>query len=139
MDEMPESPPGAQSLLSWMFSALGIGYGILLPLAGLVCFLLVLVVVLRGRGPLAAAALILIVHVPLLIGLFAAFQGAIASFTVIATSASTPKPSELAAGISTALFAPLVGVLFMVPAYATAALGALVRSLGPESKPIDLS
>ena len=100
-----------------------------LPLAGLVCFLLVLLLVLRGKGPMAAASLILIVHVPLLIGLFAAIQGAIASYTVIAMSAVTPKPSEVADGISTALVGPLVGMMLMVPGYATAALGSLIRSL----------
>ena len=77
---------------------------------------------------MAAAALILIVHVPLFIGVFAAVQGAIASYTVIAMSGASPKPSEVAAGISTALVAPLVGMLLTVPGYATATLGALIRS-----------
>ncbi|TWT79659.1 hypothetical protein CA13_10650 [Planctomycetes bacterium CA13] len=122
--------PIRQSLLSWIFAALGLPYVILLPLAGLLCFLLALIVVLRGRGPMAAASLILVVHVPFFIGLFAAIQGAIASYSIIATSVTTPKPSEVAAGISTALVAPLVGMLLMVPGYATAAIGAFIRSLG---------
>ena len=126
---MPDAQPVQQSLLSWMITALGFPYLVILPLAGLLCFLLAGFVVLRGKGPMAAAALILIVHVPLLIGVFAAIQGAIASYTVIAMSVSSPKPSEVAAGISTALFAPLVGMLLMVPGYATAAIGALIRSL----------
>jgi len=132
---MPDAQPVQQSLLSWMFTALGFPYVILLPLAGLLCFLLALIVVLRGTGPMAAAALILIVHVPLLIGIFAAIQGGIASYTVIATSATTPKPSELAAGISTALLAPMVGMLLMVPSYATAALGAFIRALAAKTEP----
>ncbi len=137
---MPDAEPVQQSLLSWMFTALGFPYVILLPLAGLLSFLLALVIVLRGKGPMAGAALILIVHVPLFIGVFAAIQGAIASYTVIAMSASTPKPSEVAAGISTALVAPLVGMLLMVPGYATAALGAFIRSFvanAEETKPKD--
>jgi hypothetical protein len=129
---MPEAEPGSQSYLSWMLTALG-PYGILLPLAGLICFLLALILVLRGKGPMAAAGLILIVHVPLLIGVFAAIQGAIESYTIIASCATTPKPSVLAAGISTGLSAPLVGMLLMVPGYATAALGALIRSLGTDA------
>lgn len=125
---MPDAEPVQQSLLGWVFSALGVPYVLLLPIAGLVCFLLAVVVVLRGKGPMAVAALILIVHVPLLIGVFAAVQGAIASYTVIAMSGASPKPAEVAAGISTALVAPLVGMLMMVPGYATAALGAFIRS-----------
>lgn len=140
---MPDAQPAElvqQSLLSWMFTALGFPYVVLLPLAGLLCFLLALVLVLRGRGPMAAAALMLIVHVPLLIGVFAAIEGGIASYTVIATSAATPKPSEVAAGVSTALFAPLVGMILMVPGYATAALGAFIRALVAKtetSKPLN--
>lgn len=111
-----------------MFSALGLSYVILLPLAGLLCFVLALILVLRGKGPMAVASLILIVHIPLLIGVFAAIQGAMASYTVIAMSSASPKPSEVAAGISTALVAPMVGMLFMIPGYVTAALGSFVRS-----------
>lgn len=135
---MPDAEPVQQSILNWMIMALGYPYVILLPLAGLLSFLLALLIVLRGKGPMACAALILIVHVPLFIGVFAAVQGAIASYTVIAMSAATPKPSDLAVGISTALVAPLVGLLVMVPGYAIAALGALIRSFyanGEEAKP----
>ena len=126
---MLEAEPVRQSLFHWMFTSLGFPYLLLLPLAGLLSFLLALLVVIRGKGSMAGAALILIVHVPFLIGVFAAIQGAIASYTVIATSAMTPKPSELAAGISTALVAPMIGMLLMVPGYLTAALGAFVRAI----------
>ena len=111
-----------------MFTALGFPCVILLPLTALVCFVLALIIVVRGKGPMAAASLILIVHIPLLIGVFAAIQGGIASYTVIAMSAATPKPAEVAAGISTALVAPMVGMILMIPGYATAALGSFVRS-----------
>ena len=130
---MLDAEPVRQSLLSWMLSALGFPYVVFLPLAGLVCFVLALVVVLRGRGPMSGPALILIVHVPLLIGVFAAIQGGIASYTVIATSTSAPKPSEVAEGISTALVAPMVGMLLMVPSYATAAFGTFIRCLAASS------
>jgi biopolymer transport protein ExbB len=45
-------------------------------------------------------------------------QGMIASFEVIASNNSTPKPAELAAGISTALFTTLVGLIIAIPAIA---------------------
>ncbi|MEL6109205.1 MAG: MotA/TolQ/ExbB proton channel family protein [Planctomycetota bacterium] len=53
-----------------------------------------------------------------MIGLFGTVQGMIASFRVIATSPTTPKPSELAEGISTALFTTLVGLAIAIPAIA---------------------
>jgi len=60
----------------------------------------------------------LIGNISPMIGLFGTVQGMIASFRVIATSGSTPKPSELAAGISTALFTTLVGLAIAIPAIA---------------------
>lgn len=124
-----EAEPVQRSLLSWMLEALGFPYVFLLPLAGALCFLLALIVVIRGRGPMAAASLILIVHVPLLIGIFAAIQGAISSYTVIAMSDNTVEAAEVASGVSTSLFAPLVGLLLMAPGYAVAAIGAFIRCL----------
>nr|WP_083904881.1 MotA/TolQ/ExbB proton channel family protein [Rhodopirellula sp. SWK7] len=53
-----------------------------------------------------------------MIGLFGTVQGMIASFDVIANGGSTPKPSDLAAGISTALFTTLVGLFIAIPAIA---------------------
>lgn len=124
-----EAEPVQKSLLLWMMEALGFPYLVLLPLAGALCFVLALVVVIRGRGPMAAASLILIVHVPLLIGVFAAIQGGIASYSAIAMSSGNPQASEVASGISTSLFAPLVGMLLMTPSYAVAAIGGFIRCL----------
>jgi biopolymer transport protein ExbB len=53
-----------------------------------------------------------------MVGLLGTVQGMITSFQVIATGGSTPKPSELAGGISTALFTTLIGLLVAIPAIA---------------------
>jgi len=53
-----------------------------------------------------------------MIGLFGTVQGMIASFQVIARGGASPKPSELAEGISTALFTTLVGLAIAIPAIA---------------------
>ncbi len=53
-----------------------------------------------------------------MVGLFGTVHGMINSFQVIATSGSTPKPAELAGGISTALFTTLVGLAIAIPAIA---------------------
>lgn len=128
---MPENAvPAPQSYVSWVISALGLPYLCLLLLAGTLCFLFALAVVVRGRGPMAASALVLIVPIPLLIGIFIAIQGAIAAYQVIAASPVAPKPSEVAAGNSAALVAPMVGMLMMIPSYLVAATGAFVRSMG---------
>jgi biopolymer transport protein ExbB len=51
-----------------------------------------------------------------MVGLLGTVDGMIASFSVIANSATSPKPAELAAGISTALFTTLVGLVIAIPA-----------------------
>ena len=53
-----------------------------------------------------------------MIGLFGTVHGMISAFQVIATSGSTPKASDLAAGISTALFTTLLGLAIAIPAIA---------------------
>jgi len=53
-----------------------------------------------------------------MIGLFGTVHGMILAFQVIATSPMQPKASELAQGISTALFTTLVGLFIAIPAIA---------------------
>ncbi|MEM8679524.1 MAG: MotA/TolQ/ExbB proton channel family protein [Planctomycetota bacterium] len=53
-----------------------------------------------------------------MIGLLGTVQGMISSFSVIANSPATPKPKELAEGISTALFTTMVGLAIAIPAIA---------------------
>lgn len=51
-----------------------------------------------------------------MMGLMGTVQGMIKSFDKIAMSAVSPKPSELADGISTALVTTLIGLLLAIPA-----------------------
>jgi biopolymer transport protein ExbB len=53
-----------------------------------------------------------------MVGLLGTVDGMIQSFIVIAQSTTTPKPSELAQGISTALVTTLVGLWLAIPAIA---------------------
>ncbi|MBI1347208.1 MotA/TolQ/ExbB proton channel family protein [bacterium] len=60
--------------------------------------------------------LALIGSVAPMLGLLGTVQGMVASFQVIATSATAPKPYQLADGISTALFTTLEGLAVAIPA-----------------------
>ena len=53
-----------------------------------------------------------------MVGLFGTVHGMIKSFQTIATGGSTPEASELAEGISTALFTTLIGLAIAIPAIA---------------------
>ena len=136
---MSEEVGVQQSRLGWIFSSLGLWYTLILPAVALVCFVLTLLLVLRGRGPMAAAAIALIVPVPFLIGIAAALRGAMASFIVIASSSTPAKPSEIAVGISTALVVPLVSLFLMVPSYLVAVAGATIRALVSDGESSDTS
>lgn len=115
-----------ESFLMWMIRCMG-PIGLLIPVAGLCSFALTLVVVIRGKGPFAFAALVFLVPIPFLLGLFGTIQGMILSL-VIATSTVAPKPSEISDGIATSLFNPMLGLVFMTPSYLAATIGAIFRS-----------
>jgi biopolymer transport protein ExbB len=51
-----------------------------------------------------------------MVGLLGTVDGMVASFQVIALSSATPKPSELAQGVSMALITTLVGLWLAIPA-----------------------
>jgi biopolymer transport protein ExbB len=53
-----------------------------------------------------------------MVGLFGTVDGMVRSFSVIALSNTTPKPSKLAEGISTALITTIVGLAIAIPAIA---------------------
>jgi biopolymer transport protein ExbB len=53
-----------------------------------------------------------------MVGLFGTVDGMIRAFIVIARTNTTPKPAELAAGISTALVTTVVGLALAIPAMA---------------------
>ena len=58
----------------------------------------------------------LIGSISTMVGLLGTVDGMIASFVVIANSPTTPKPSELATGISMAMVTTLVGLVLAIPA-----------------------
>jgi biopolymer transport protein ExbB/TolQ len=97
-----------------------------------------LLLVIRGRSWAAGTAIVLLVPLPFLVGLFGSIEGAIMSYMVIAYSSPAPKPAHVAEGISTALVTALVGMLLMAPSYVLAVAGLFVRSmLGERSNPKD--
>lgn len=132
---MPDqAEPARQSFLQWVFMALGVKYTLLLPLFGLLAFLLTAVVVVRGRGSVAGAALLFIVPLPFWVGLYAAVEGAMQAYQVIASTVIEPRLTELAQGFSMSLASLWVGLLMMAPSYAAAMLGLFIRSLLGEGR-----
>jgi hypothetical protein len=129
----PEVGPVPQSFLSWVLAALGFKYAILLAVSALVSFVLTVIVVVRGKGAMAGVALLLTIPIPMLIGVFAAIEGGVSSFPVIATLGKESAPGQVAAFlISTLLVAPMVGMALMAPSYILAILVSFFRSLSAD-------
>jgi hypothetical protein len=124
-----DDAPMQRSKLRWLADALGIRYTMLFLLTGPLVFLGSLIVVALCRRPAPIAAFFPFVAIPFLIGIFGFFDGAISAFTVIASSSVSPKPSEIASGISTALVTPMVGLLLSVPSYLILSTGLFIRAL----------
>ena len=122
MDEGPP-PEESENFVMWLISALGWKYVLLLPASALLSFVLTALLVIAGKGRTTGAALVFIVAIPFLIGLFGMFDGLMASFMVIARSTAAPKPSEYALGMSMSITTPLIGMLLMVPSYLLATAG----------------
>lgn len=134
MNEIPmETTFQQQSFLSWMFSALGPFYGLLIPLTGFALFIGACCVVGLNRRPAVVAAFLVFLPLPLMIGLFGSVHGFISSLSIIATAGSTPRPSEIAEGISMGLFTTLVGLLVTFPSFFVLAFGLFFRTLMDKS------
>lgn len=121
--------PARTSHLAWAFKSLGLCYGTMIPLTGLLLFVGAVAVVALARRPAVIAAYLVFLPLPLLIGVFGTIQGLIASFSVLAHSGSAAKPAELAEGYSTALFTALFGVLVTFPSFLVLAAGLFLRTL----------
>jgi hypothetical protein len=128
-EEFAEELPRQQSYLEFIVNALGWRYMFFLPLAALVSFVLILVLVLRGRGSTLSAALVLLVPLPFLVGILGYVDGLVASLQVIAMSDTAPKPSQLAEGMSMAFVTIWIGMLLSIPSLLLAIGGTFVRSL----------
>ena len=89
---------------------------------------------LKTKPTMAAAALVLIVPIPFLVGLYAAIVGGIQSANLMAVASGEPSQGRAAEAISLSLVPAMVGLLLMVPGYVLAALGCLVRSISASSE-----
>ena len=117
-----------QSMLSWVLSALGSTYTILLPLSALISFIAVLVLVFRGKTPMAVAAILLCVLAPSMIGLFAFLQGTIYAYYEIANGGATPEMPKVVEANATSLVPPFAALFMSIPTYAVATIGTFFRS-----------
>ncbi|HEX3870567.1 MAG TPA: hypothetical protein VHV77_09035 [Pirellulales bacterium] len=122
-----------QSMLHFYQQALGTKYLIWLPLTAIIGFVLTLLAVVKWRGSVSVALLILAVPMPIVAGLYGYFDGMLASFQIIAMSTTQPKPSEWAQGEAMALVSVLVGCWLSVPLFVIAVIGSFIHWIRGEN------
>ena len=103
--------------------------GLLILLSAAAAFVLTILLLARGRNSAAWAALILIVPMPVLIGLFASINAWNNGWAVVALADVQLKPSELAGLYAELLIPTWVAMLLSVPTYFAAVLGLLIYPL----------
>ena len=117
-----------ESLLGWMFDAVGPLYLLIIVLSSVASFLMTLTIVRKGKGPLAGSALILAVLMPFFITLYFAVLDGLTIFMGVARNPEwTFKPGD-AIFPAKACFSLVMGMFLMIPSYLLAMIAATVRS-----------
>lgn len=133
--EEPEMEPPRENFLIWFIGALGWKVFLALPTSALFAFVLVAILLARGKGSHLGAAMAFLVAMPFLIGLFGMFDSLIAVYMVLSRSTVTPRYDQIAHGISISLVAPITALFLMVPSYLLATVGLTIRALKGDPKP----
>ncbi len=123
----------SNSQLDWIIRTSGLG-GLFVVMTSLVVFVLTIVVVIRGRGPIVGPTLVLLLHGPFAMSIMWFLKSLIASFSVLAMSdQAVVSASVWAEALSEALLLPFEALLLTIPSYLVAVIALLVRSLGRSS------
>jgi hypothetical protein len=117
-----------RSLLGVIVESLGI-YAFVVSLCALIAFVLILMLVLRGKGPLVGSAILLTAPLPVVVGLFGAVQTGLTSSHAIALSAN---PSGIAEPATKMLIIVLYSLVVALPAIALAIVGSSYCALRGE-------
>ncbi|MFN0018246.1 MAG: hypothetical protein ACKVP0_08310 [Pirellulaceae bacterium] len=135
MNEDPSVEEGlahSDNYIVWIIRAMGWKYTFLLPVSGLLSFALTAAIVIAGKGKTAGAAIVLIVAMPALIGVFGTIEGAVNVAMVLRYDLMTRINGE---AISSCLMTTMVGMFLMIPSYLLATVGLTIRALKGDPKP----
>lgn len=133
--EMDAPPRPSQSFIQFLFNSLGLRYTFLLPVVALFSFLAIVALLIFGKNRLVGPAILAILPLEPLLGMYAFIDGMLASFQVISMSATAPKPADLAQGVAMSLVATMVALFLSCPIFLTACFGLAIRALLPEKTP----
>ncbi|HZL89642.1 MAG TPA: hypothetical protein VFB96_14855 [Pirellulaceae bacterium] len=111
----------------FVLNALG-SNALLLPVVALVATAVVLLMLLKGKGPAMVGAILLVVPMPIYWSLLSLVSGLASAYGVLALSEVEPKPSELYLGYSAMWVNVQIGLWLNVPIFLLAAGGLMFRA-----------
>jgi hypothetical protein len=138
MEFEDESEPVRRSYLEWLFEGIGLPYSLLLPAAALVTFILVIILLRRGRGVELVGALLFVVPMPIFVGCLRIVYDMIEAMQIIAISDS-PKLGEVVYAASAGLATFWYAMILILPSYLLALGGLFLRAIRPPSPQPPLS
>lgn len=129
------APPVPVSYAQWYVQTLTMNNLVLLLMAFFIAMAVILLLLVRGNR-FAGSAILLVVPLPLLVGLYGAVEVALSTAIVISRS---PGPvnitmADQANGIASMLLPVHSGLLLTVPVFLLALAGLLLRSVGDEPR-----
>jgi hypothetical protein len=128
MDEELDFMPPQQSLLVWLFRALGIRYSFLIPFYALLAFVLAALAIWRFKTPYLTVVLLAVVPLPFYCGAIGVIDGLVASFQVMSFSGGTIPLSYVADSAAVSLVSAQVGLVLSLPLYVIAVVALCLRS-----------
>ena len=117
-----------QPMILFLLQALG-PMGVPLIMTSLLAFTLTFLILRRGQGSFAGAALLLAVFSPLMVGLFAGFHSASnAMLIMLSAEAAEVMPGTYTILLSEACTAPSTALLLSAPTYLLAMIGSFTKA-----------
>lgn len=108
----------------------GIKYGAFLPFLSIVITVAVIVMLRQAKRRAVFVWLLLAALLPLLVGLFATWEGMQTGLRIVAMSSPNPRRSEIDEVIRVAWFTTYVGAFASVPPLLLAVVGLVVKGSG---------
>lgn len=110
-------------------------YGWLLPLAAFVSFVLVALVLLKGKGALVAAAIALLLPLPIWMGFVAMIDGLIVSAGIIEQSGVEPEWAAVFGSFATAIRVLWYGFALALPTFMLTTAVVVARAIRADHRP----
>ncbi len=121
--------------LDWFFHALGLHFAVVLPLLGVLAFVLAGIAIRKFKAPALTAILVVVVPLPLYYGAVGMVDGIISSMMVISNTDSVIRSTDLAEGGAMSLVSLQVGLILSLPAYILAVIALIYRALIHDEAP----